>query len=83
MANSTLGRENAVNVASYMTGMIPGWLEVVGKTVSDVLSEQGIGTDSCVVELVSADGSDRPNATNTVLNAGDYLSITKRSNKSG
>ena len=30
MANSTLGRDNAVNVASYMTGMIPGWLEVVG-----------------------------------------------------
>ena len=78
-----LNRDNAVNVASYMTGMIPSWQDVVGKTVSDVLSTQGIGTDTCVIELVSSDGSDRPNTTNTVLNAGDYLSITKRSNKSG
>ena len=51
--------------------------------MGDALTEGGISTTECVLELTAADGTAKTCNVNSVLVDGDFLSIMKKSNKSG
>ena len=53
------------------------------RTVGDALTEGGISTTECVLELTGSDGTAKTCNVNSVLADGDFLSIMKKSNKSG